>query len=156
MTALSSPRTSMSLSLYHDEVPYSPHHLPSSPRPVKFKSGTLRRTTPALQFPTASKPSSLLSASTASNTSRWPTRRSSLLPPTPAGDSDTLRETALEASPGLSSGTEEGEPGKIEGGHDWYEQSRPKGKMTGLQRNHRIDASEAPEWTGFGHASSDW
>lgn len=41
-------------------------------------------------------------------------------------------------------------------GEEWFETSRPVGRMTSLRKDHKLSGEELPVWAGYGHASLDW
>jgi hypothetical protein len=139
-------------------IPYSPH-APSSPRPVKPKFGTVRR---IAAIPSSNGGKLALLAHSDSAGSLWPARRSSLLPPSTAqpGEGESELRVGLGTEEGrghrLSFALEEEEMEVVEEAEEWFDQSRPRGRMLGLQRDHRLEASEAPDWTAYGHGSLDW
>ncbi|ORY55159.1 hypothetical protein BCR35DRAFT_335655 [Leucosporidium creatinivorum] len=166
--SVAAPRYSMSLPPKPD-IPYSPHR-PSTALPKLGSS--LRRTastTSEAQMPytnpTIGRSSSLLNV--AGNLSRWPARRSSLLP---SLDPDlsafnftaTEEESASEGGPSprpsfaVDLEVEEEELIKAVESDSWYETSRPKGRMAGVRKEHRLAPAVFPAWTGYGQAAQDW
>lgn len=147
------------------DVPYSPH------RPANLsKLGTHRQRSTNFEAqlpytnPTLGRSSSLLHV--AGTLSRWPARRSSLLPalnletafdfPTPEEEASSEGGPSPRPSFAADSEVEEEEMIKAVEADSWYETSRPKGKMTGVRREHHLAPSVFPSWTGYGQASLDW
>lgn len=164
--AVAPARYSMSLPPKQD-IPYSPHR-PSTALP---KLGKLRRTGSSSEAqmpytnPTLGRSSSLLHV--AGTLSRWPARRSSLFHALDAPLSDfsftaTEEEEASGGSPsprpsfGAESELEEEEMLKVVESDSWYEASGPKGRMTGVRKEHRLAPAVFPSWTGYGQAALDW
>lgn len=157
-------------SIRQENVPYSPHRA-ATMRPKKSSSGGGRRegSNAALVYtqPTIGRSGSVL-LHVADSISRWPARRSSLLPTLDPelssldlalAPNENRHETAsISPRPSFSVDVEQevDDIAKLVEADSWYETSRPRGKMTGLRRDHRLPHAVLPHWTGYGQASLDW
>lgn len=138
-----------SLALGERESPPASHHSRSPSR-----SAVLRREPNA----PVSRSGSLLQVTNA--LSRWPsTRRTSLLPaldPSLALFDFEPEEAGPSPRPSFTLDVEDDEMAKALEVDSWYAGSRPRGRMMGVRKDHRLSPRELPAWGGYSSNTLDW
>lgn len=132
-----------SISLSHstvDEVPYSPHHSPSLPKPIRSNHLSL----PASRRATRITLTSTLS-SAFSDSKDHPPHYSEL---------DSSQHGHHETPPAHDFPPDE--LAQLEAAWSWFHDTLPQGKLGVIRRDHMFDPAIAPYFMGYSSVSNDW